>query len=113
MTDSERRTAVKVIDDLLAAGFSLGVFDGEEITISRSTDGAAILAAMYTTEEDYIKVYPLPTEGRMKPPAMGWVRFVWGNEDWVAVCDYTTNLEPIMAGVQTWQDEQEAACAAR
>ena len=112
MTDSERKTAMKVIDNLLGAGFSLGVFDGEEITVSRSTDGAAILEAMGTTDEDYIKVYPMGATAKSKPPAMGWVRFVWGNEDWVAVCDYTTNLEPIMEGVQAWTDEQERTCAA-
>ena len=103
---SEQQTAARVVDDLLAAGYSLGVFDGEEITVKRSTDRQAILEAMGTTEEDYIKVYPMEPR---RTAAIGWVRFVWGNEDWVAICDHTTNLEAVLAPTFAWMESKAAA----
>ena len=99
---SERQTAEKTADVLLAAGFSLTVFDGEEETVKQSTDKVAILGAMGTTEEDYLRVY-------FGSVYWGMVRFVWGNEDWVAICDYSTRLEEALRPVTEWMDEQSNA----
>ena len=107
---SEQQTARKTVETLLAAGYSLSVFDGEEITVKRSLDAESILGAMGTTDEDWLKVYPL-AEGNPKPAPIGWVRFVWGNEDWVAIADYTTNLETVLQLVFSWVEEQETAAS--
>ena len=53
----EREIAVAVIKALLAAGYSLGVNDGEETTIHHSTDAKAIENAMFTTDEDWLLVF--------------------------------------------------------
>ena len=106
LKDSEKQTAERTVDVLLAAGYSLAVFDGEEITISRSTDKPAILAALGSSYEDHLKVYPMEPR---RTAAIGWVRFVWGNEDWVAICDHTTNLEAVLQPVFDWMEEQETA----
>ena len=80
------------IGALLAAGFQLSVFDGEETTVSRSTDMAAVLDALRTTDEDYLFVYQIDGEGHY-----GWVRFTYGNDDIEVISDYTTSLEPVVA----------------
>lgn len=84
----ERRIAQQAIADLLGAGFTVGVNDGEEVTISRSKDAEAVLKAMMTTDQDYLLAYQEGIERHV-----GWVRFVYGNDGWDVINDYTTNLE--------------------
>lgn len=108
MTNSERQTVEKTIAALLAAGYCLSVNDGEETTIKRSTDPATIIAAMHTTDEDYLLVHAHLNYVEN----FGWVRFVWGNEDWVAINDHTTNLEVELKPVFDWLEEQELAHSA-
>jgi hypothetical protein len=87
----ERKIVAAVIDGALAAGYTLDVNDGEETTLTKSADKGKILAAMFTTDEDWLLVND--AKGRAK---FGWVRFIYGNDGWDVVSDYTTNLEPIM-----------------
>lgn len=88
----ERLVARQCIADLLAAGFVVSVNDGEETTLAKSTDTAAIVAAMFTTDEDWFYLrdtrYPDAPEGHH-----AWVRFIYGNSGWDVINDYTTNLE--------------------
>lgn len=90
----EARIMRRVIRDALAAGYSLGVHDGEETTISCSKDAKAIFAALRTTDDDHMLFYKY---GKPGPVQVGFVRFVYGNGPDV-ICDYTTNLEELLAG---------------
>ncbi len=81
--EAERQIIVLLVEDLLAAGYALGVNDGEETTLENSTDEAQVFAAMSTTDEDFI----LLQKGDMK----GWIRLVYGNDGYV-LSDYTTNI---------------------
>ena len=47
------------------------------------------MAAMFSTDEDYLYVH----KGKEKA---GWVRFIYGESGWDVICDYTTNLESLM-----------------
>jgi len=94
----ERKIAVAAIKQLLAAGFVIGVNDGEETTLSYSRDAKKIEAALFTTDEDHLLVYEdrnpdasLPVE--QDCVAIGWVRFIYGNSGWDVLSDYSTNLE--------------------
>ena len=69
----ERQIAEKIINDVLAAGAAISVNDGEVTTLARSRDKAAILAAMGTTDEDVIYIFP--ADGGPS----GWVRLIYGN----------------------------------
>jgi hypothetical protein len=40
--------------------------------------------------------------------AYGWVFFVLGNDGWDVICDYTTNLGPVLAGANALADTIEA-----
>jgi hypothetical protein len=99
----EREIAQQFIKDALAAGYTLEVNDGEENTY-KGTDADAILAAMFTTDEDYLFLY-LPALANRSGKADGWVRFIYGNDGWDVICDYTTNLEHLMNNVNAISDK--------
>ena len=92
----EGKIARRAIRDLLAAGYLLSVFDSEEVTLSKSADAAQIEAAMFTSDDDRLFCYwPDGTQA-------GWVWFVYGNGGWDVICDYTTNLENDLSGVNEY-----------
>lgn len=99
MNPADRAIAQRLIRDLLAAGFTISVNDGEVTTVENSTDPKVIFEAMGSTDADRLYAY--------KKPMKGWVYFVYGNEPGYAINDYTTNLEPWMAGVQALGDRLE------
>jgi hypothetical protein len=88
----EREIAQATIKALLDAGFLLGVNDGEETTIHHSRDAKAIEAAMFTTDEDWLLVN-LKGDDRKDPRPQHWVRFIYGNDGWDVINDYSTHLE--------------------
>lgn len=88
----ERKIAKAVIDSAIQAGYYIDVDDREETVLRSSRDADAVLSAMFTTDED--KLYLSHQENDVSYE--GWVYFVYGNDGWDVVNDYTTNLEPIM-----------------
>lgn len=96
----EARIARFTIRTMLAAGFSVSVNDGEEITVRKSRKAREIAAAMNSTDEDYLIIH---REGEQN----GWIRFVYGNEPEVVICDYTTSLEPQMIAVNAYAEKFE------
>ena len=101
----ERQIARSTAKDLIAAGYSVVVFDGEEIALEASKDVGAIIAAMFSTDEDYLFAMT-PTEGGAMARA-GWVRFIYGNDGWDVINDYTTNLETALAATTALADQLE------
>ena len=99
----ERQIILRIVKDALEAGFQITVDDGgDEPSVKRSTDQAAIMAAVMLTDEDFLH-YSKPGE-----PLQGWVRLIYGNDGWDVVNDYTTNLEPLLAGATEEADNLEA-----
>lgn len=97
-SDIERRIVGKLVEDLLAAGFSLSVNDGEEVTVSKSKDPNQIYAALSSTDSDYLLVHST-NDVRDR-----WVRLVWGNDEAV-ISDYLTSLDPYLAGAHALAEE--------
>ena len=58
----EATYARKLVDVILARGYTISVNDGEEWTVKRSTDKYAILAAMATAGEDSLAVRTMDGE---------------------------------------------------
>ena len=102
----EEQIVKATIDALLAKNYQLAVYDGEETVLGRSTDVERILAAMQTTDEDYLLVHT-PGSG-FKQEA--WVRFIYrdGDEGLTVIRDYTPNLGPVMAIITALIDEYKA-----
>ena len=83
----EQTIALTAAQVLLDAGFSLGVNDGEEITIHHSRNIEDIKDALFTTDEDYLYVYRAKGDCKDTRPD-GWVRLVYGNYGWDVISDY-------------------------
>lgn len=81
------------VDDALKLGHLLSVNDGEEFTVKRSTDRAAILGALGTTDADTVVIR------RADGERIGSVMLVYGNEPGVVICDHTDSpeMESILA----------------
>jgi hypothetical protein len=95
-----RRTA-KV---LLKAGYSVSVFDGEEICLKQSRKLGDIMAAVMSTDED--KFYCYITEGGEVKQRM--VYFVYGNSGWDVINDYSVSLEAVLKPVNDYADKMGA-----
>jgi hypothetical protein len=99
----EKRIAAQAVADLLAAGYSISVNDGENTELVRSTDPAAIAGAMFSTDEDWLYVHG--QDGKAiaawdetgTRDCLGWVRFIWGNVADV-LSDYSVSLEQHLKG---------------
>jgi len=101
-SDVEKRIVGKLVRDMLAAGYCLTIWNGgDEAEIARSTDEAAIFAALAASDQDEIEAYHPSSKSRA-----GWVRLVWGNDCFV-ISDYTTNFEAVLAGANALADELE------
>lgn len=91
----ERRIVQKAIDTLLGAGYVLGVNDGEDTTLGASTDPKYILDQMFSTDQDYLIV----RRSLLDRTHCGWLRFIYGNDGFDVLSDYTTNLEEVLKPV--------------
>jgi hypothetical protein len=98
----ERRIARQIVTDALAAGYSLNLNNGsdESELPSATTNKRKILAAMFQTDQEHLLVYNSSNGQRI-----GWFFFVYGNDGWDVVNDYTVNLEPIMRNANLIADK--------
>jgi hypothetical protein len=97
----ERAVGRRVVRDLLAAGYTLTVGNGgEEPEIKNSTSFKAVSNAMMLTDEEHLIA--------RKNGERSWVFFVYGNDSWEVICDYTTDLEDVLKGAFAVCDRLEA-----
>jgi hypothetical protein len=100
-TTNEKLIVGKLVADLLAAGFNLSVYDGEEYALSHSTDADAIYKALASTDTD--RLYAYKTNERRR----ALVLLVWGN-DVDVISDYSVSLEPHITGANHLADTLDA-----
>lgn len=93
----ERKIARALILQGLAAGYAIVVDNGEEETPPLDSV-TKILKAMFATDEEHLRFFK---DGKY----IGWVFFVYGNDGWDVINDYTINLEPIMTGANRISDQ--------
>ena len=89
----EREIFRAVVDALLAGGFALSLDNGAceddpngGYEIAHSTDAEAIVKASMATDEE--RLYAEKNGKRF-----GWVLFIYGEDGWDVINDYTINLE--------------------
>lgn len=89
------RWVVRVLaETLLAEGFSLRVWEGEDWACALTTDLDVVMDNIMSTDEDTLYVYK--GNGEDKPKRIGCVLFVYGNMANEVVNDYSVALEPYM-----------------
>lgn len=106
---TEIRIVRRVVRDLLKAGYQLFVVDndwaGEEANTSIN-NSAESLERLFDVDDEYLYVAPKGFKQIAGRGTGTWVRFVFGNDGWDVICDYTTNLEGIIEPISEWIDEQ-------
>lgn len=87
----EKEICTAVVDALLAAGYAISVDNGgDEPEVVSSADRAVILAGMFATDDE--RLYAEKPAGTH----FGWVYFVYGNDGYDVMSDYTVNLESVV-----------------
>jgi hypothetical protein len=100
----ESMIARRLVSDAIKAGLSITVDHGRdtEITLRRSVKVADVLKEMRATDEEALHFY------RGNDP-VGSVFFVYGNDGWDVINDYSTRLEWLMEkGVNALVDRLSA-----
>jgi hypothetical protein len=87
----ERKIATAFIKSALDADYEISINNGgDEDETEPLFDQTSILNAMFQTDEEHLYLWK-------NSKIVGWVFFVYGNDGWDVISDYTTNLEPLMA----------------
>lgn len=98
----EQRIAEAVIDRAIESDYRIAVslargYDTDEMLLG-SRDKEAIMKEVMAGDDCHVFVQPAegPTIKDGQVVSFGWVYFVFGNDGYDVVSDYTTNLEPVM-----------------
>lgn len=86
----------KCVTDLIAAGYRIEVDDGAGVLVWHHTP-AAILDALFAVDDPHLTVFRDSTH-------IGWVSFVFGNDGWDCISDYSTSLEDVLVPVNALAD---------
>lgn len=92
----EKAIATETIAAVLAAGYEIEVNDGERAALPFSTDPAAILSALFATDEESLICDITHPDGKRH---RSFVRFVWGNDGWDCIADHGISLEEVLKPV--------------
>ena len=90
----EHDIVTRVVDALLAAEYVVFV-EGES---TKEATREQTLALLFDLDDAYLSVQ------QRSGASEGWIRFVFGNDGWDVVSDYTTNLENVLKPVNDYAD---------
>lgn len=100
----ERAIVRRVVRDLLDAGFELGTDAEGEDEKPRTTKQAQILPRLMQVDDEHLLIFkPGRTDNDPRPDS--WVRFVYGNDGYDVISDYTTDLDDVLKGSLALSDE--------
>ena len=100
----EKEIATAIINAAIAKGYTFKVDNGgDDDEVISTTTLDETLKAMFATDEEHL--YIVGPNGKN----IGWVFFVYGNDGWDVVNDYTTNLDAlgIMTEAETISDKYQ------
>ena len=101
----EMRIMRKTIQALIAAGWFVTIDNGEAEEIRNNKSVTEIMKVVFLTDEDFVYVSKVPTpEGE---PYDHFVRFIYGNDGWDVINDYSTALESVMKPVMDYAETQD------
>lgn len=104
LSPSEQAIVLRLVEVILATGYCITVYDGEEFVLRRCAIRDTVLNNIGATDED-ILVIRSPSTGER----IGHVYLVYGNEPGVVICDHTDSvtmnalLEPVFAYARTFE----------
>ena len=87
MTNLEGTIITRCVMDILEAGFTMSVYDGEETVVNESKDPAEILDNLGHCDEEILIVHG---DGVRRGGA---ISLVYGNDEWDVISDYHDHLD--------------------
>jgi hypothetical protein len=105
VNEMENGIANKIIDDALASGYTVSVYDGEEWPVKRSSNKDEIISALNSTGIDQLKFRDSSGE------YVGVCALIWGECGYDLVNDYTVSdaMEKLMKGASDLADTYQDA----
>lgn len=102
----EFKILMRAVMALLANGYALNTDNGgeERCPATPTTVLAELLPELMETDDEFLCAYRVD---RSQDTPEGWVRFVYGNDGYDVISDYTTNLETFLAPVNAFADEMD------
>lgn len=88
----ERKIATAFVTSAIQEGYTITVDYGDGPSKHLPTI-KAVLAAMFQGDDDVLVLYK---HGKSE----AWIQFVYGNDGWDVISDYSVNLEPIMTAAK-------------
>lgn len=85
----ERKIATAFVTSAIKDGYTINVDYGDGPS-KILTSVKAVLAAMFQGDDDALTLFK---HGK----SVSWIHFVYGNDGWDVISDYSVNLEPIMS----------------
>lgn len=94
MDDKERKVAAKLVEDTLAGGYVVSVYDGEEYPLHYSNSKDEILKALGATDRECLLV-AMPNKRHM-----GTIVLIYGNSPEELIADHTDSdlISTLIAG---------------
>lgn len=100
----EQDIVTRTVDAFLAAGYLLQTDLHDDPRPEKPTaDRAAILDEVMEVDDEFLGLFHDEDCG-----PFGWVRFVYGNDGWDVISDYTTNLEGVLAPINAYAEQLDA-----
>lgn len=99
----ERRICRRTIKVLHEAGYSLRVHSGDEWETKRGATEGMLMRALFNLDDALLTVHRGKGDGAHSRH-FAWVRFVFGNDGWDVISDYTTNLEDVLKPVNDYAE---------
>jgi hypothetical protein len=115
----ERAVIRRAAEDLIAAGFHLRVFYGNENGDSSDYGGVHtqdlrnVMSQIQACDEEWLNVYKPNPNKPDKLMLVGQIALVYGNDGWDVISDNHTNLEPYLKGATELADQLADAVAAQ
>jgi hypothetical protein len=98
----EQHIVRKVVKSLLTAGYWLQTDMNDDPRPNKPTrDLVEILNEMREVDDEFLGAFENSTDEH----PFAWVRFVYGNDGYDVVSDYTVNIEKIMAPINDYTDK--------
>lgn len=107
----ETKIVVKLVDDILKAGYRIGVslergYDVEDMLMGE-TDKLKIMETVFAGDDCHLFVQsakgPLVEDGKVI--SEGWVYLVYGNDGYDVISDYSVKLESLVKGANELADK--------
>lgn len=103
----ERKVVRFAVRQLLAAGYSITVNNGEECPVRKSTREHSIMGAIQQCDEEWLNIWLTGDEG--KDVRIGTIALVYGNSGPEVIADYSTSLETVLEPVMQYCEKLELA----